>query len=186
MENIQYKELSLDDINPNLLDTFNRYQKVTKCWQNTDGNWVLVDKEYTDDWDKNKKNDRTKDFSAIIKDGKGSIFGAFDDGKLIGFTVLLNTKFGTREQYIQLKYLHVSLEHRHRGIGKELFRLCVNKAKDTGTEKIYISANDSEETIKFYFRVGCRDALEINRECTEEEPFDRQLECCLADISDTS
>jgi hypothetical protein len=44
------------------------------------------------------------------------------------------------------------------------------------TKKIYISANDSEDTINFYFRIGCKDAMEINKELVEEEPYDGPLE----------
>jgi hypothetical protein len=43
-------------------------------------------------------------------------------------------------------------------------------------EKIYISANDSEETKKFYLGIGCKDAIEINKKCAEEETYDRQME----------
>ena len=72
--------------------------------------------------------------------------------------------------------MHVSLEYRFKGIGKKLFKLCVNKAKQVNMEKIYISANDSEETQKFYLGLGCVDAMEINEKLAELEPCDRQME----------
>ena len=173
---IEYKELSLSDINKNLLDNFNRFQKVTKRWQKNTEGWVLIDCEYTDDWDKKRKDNKIKYFSDVINKNTGYIFGAYADNNLIGFSVLLNEKFGKNEQYIQLKYFHVSLEFRHQGIGKKLFKMTVKKAKETGIEKIYISANDSEETQKFYLGIGCKDAKEINPKMVEEEPYDRQME----------
>jgi N-acetylglutamate synthase-like GNAT family acetyltransferase len=88
----------------------------------------------------------------------------------------LNNKFGTKKQYIQLENLHVSFNYRHRGIGKKLFELCIEKTKKIGIGKIYISANTSEETQKFYLSIGCKDAMEINRKLAEEEPYDRQME----------
>jgi len=176
LKNIEFKELFLDDICNNLLDDFNRYQKVTKWWENKDGNWILMDEEYIVDWDKNKKDSITDLFSNIIGENKGYIFGAYDNKKLIGFSVLLNDKFGSNGQYIQLKYLHVSLDYRHKGIGKKLFELCIEKAKNIGIAKVYISANDSVDTIKFYMNLGCEDAMEINKEFAEEEPYDRPLE----------
>ena len=88
----------------------------------------------------------------------------------------MNNKFGTKGQYIQLKFLHISLDYRHKGIGKKLFELCIKKAEAIGAEKIYISANDSVDAIKFYFSLGCEDAIEICKEIAEEEPYDRQLE----------
>jgi len=88
----------------------------------------------------------------------------------------LNSKFGSEGQYVQLKYLHISLNYRHKGIGKELFKLCIEKAKNMGIAKVYISANDSVDTINFYMNLGCEDAKEINKEFAEEEPYDRPLE----------
>ena len=176
LENIEIKELIFEDINNKLLDNFNRYQKVNKFWSNNNRNWTLIDEEYVVDWDKNKKISVIKLFTEVITERKGYVIGVYANKKLIGFSVLLNGKFGTRGQYIQLKLLHISLAYRHKGIGKRLFELCTIKAKEIGVEKIYISANDSEETIKFYFNIGCKDAMEINKEFVEEEPYDRQLE----------
>ena len=41
---------------------------------------------------------------------------------------------------------------------------------------MYISANSSEETQKFYLGIGCKDAEEIDKELYEKEPFDRHME----------
>jgi len=45
-ENIIIKELLSKDINENLLDNFERYQKVDRCWVYKDENWVLTDVNY--------------------------------------------------------------------------------------------------------------------------------------------
>jgi N-acetylglutamate synthase-like GNAT family acetyltransferase len=176
LENIEFKELSSKDINDNLLDHFYRYQKIKKHWIKNCENWTLIDEEYIEDWDKNRKSKKINYFSNILYESEGHIFGAYENKKLIGFSLLLKKIFGVSDQYIQLKNLHVSLDYRHKGIGKKLFELCIIKAKEIGAEKMYISANDSEETIKFYFSIGCKDATEINKEIAEEEPYDRQLE----------
>jgi ribosomal protein S18 acetylase RimI-like enzyme len=176
-EDIEFKELSFNDINGNLLGNFNRYQKVSKYWYNENGNWALIEGEYIVDWDNDKKIMIINDiFANILKENKGYIFGAYDGQKLIGFSVLMNKKFGINGQYIQLKFLHVSNGYRHKGIGKILFNLCVERSKKIGIKKIYISANDSEETQKFYLGIGCKDAEEINLKLFEEEPYDRQME----------
>ena len=177
LENIEFKELSNEDIHTNLLDDFNRYQKVTKCWVFVDTIWTLKNVEYVVDWDKEKKMLIINEiFSKIIKYNNGNIFGAFIENKLIGFSVLMNQKFGSKNQYIQLRFMHVTLDYRGKGIGKKLFMQCVDKAKEIGIEKIYISANDSVETISFYMNLGCVDAVEINKKIADEEPYDRQLE----------
>jgi ribosomal protein S18 acetylase RimI-like enzyme len=105
-----------------------------------------------------------------------SVFGAYDNKKMIGFSVFLNNKFGSKNNYIRLKFLHISFEYRHKGIGKTLFELCVEKAKNKGIEKIYISAANSEASQIFYLGIGCKDAMEINKIAAENEPYDRQME----------
>ena len=177
LENVEYRILSKEDIHENLLDDFNRYQNVTKCWINEDNIWTLKDVEYVVDWDNEKKKLIINEiFSKIIEDNNGFIFGAFVENKLIGFSVLMNQKFGSKNQYIQLRFMHVTLSYRGMGIGKKLFIQCVEKAQEIGIEKIYISANDSLETISFYMSFGCVDAVEINKKLAEDEPYDRQLE----------
>ena len=47
--------------------------------------------------------------------------------------------------------MQVSYGYKHKGIGKKLFEMCIKKSKDIGIEKMYISANSSEEMQKFYW-----------------------------------
>ena len=179
MAGIEYKELSVHDITEDLLDDFNRYQDVKRHWQNKDGTWTLVNEGYTEDWSKQEKTGRRNILFNILLNGTGHVFGAYESGKLAGFATLMNQKFGSNEQYVQLKYIHVSLEQRHKGIGTNLFAMAVEKAKSIGAEKIYISANDSEDTQAFYLNLGCVDAVEINAEAAANEPYDRQMEYVL-------
>jgi len=174
--NIIIKELSPNDINENSLDIFERYQKVDRGWVYKDTSWVLTDLNYEVDWDKTKKDNLIKYFQELLQTSKGHIFGAFINNYVIGFSVLLNRKIGSEGQYIQLKYLHLSKNYRHKGIGKKLFQLCVEKTKEIGGSKIYISANDSEATQNFYLGIGCKDAEEIDLESAKAEPYDRQME----------
>ena len=176
MENIIYRELNVKDIKSNLLDNFNRYQEIKRCYRFENGSWIIKDNAYEENWDKNRKDNKTIKFKNILDAGFGYIFGAFDNNALIGYAVLFNKTFGSKRQYIQLFSLQVSFGYRNRGIGKKLFGFCIEKAKSNNVKKLYISANSSEETIKFYFSIGCKDAIEINKEQAEEEPFDRQME----------
>ncbi|GHV09944.1 GNAT family N-acetyltransferase [Spirochaetia bacterium] len=175
LDNIEIKELSLDDISNNILDNFNRYEEVEKFYVKENGNWIVKNIKDVLNWDKNKKNNIIEIFSEAIIEG-GYVFGAYDNKKMIGFSVLLNNKFGFKKNYIRLKFLHVSFKYRHKGIGKILFELCVEKAKSMGIEKIYISAANSEAAQIFYLGVGCKDAMEINKIAAENEPYDRQME----------
>jgi ribosomal protein S18 acetylase RimI-like enzyme len=175
MGNVEYKELKIVDIDKNLLNNFNRYQEVKKYYQNHNDNWVIKDCEYIENWDEIKLQNKITSFLNILNEG-GIIFGAYDNKKMIGFATLLNKKFGSINQYIHLENMHVSYDYRHKGIGKKLFELCVSKAKCMKIEKIYISANSSEETQRFYLGIGCKDAIEINQQLAENEPYDRQME----------
>jgi GNAT superfamily N-acetyltransferase len=176
LENIIFTELKIEDIKNNLLENFNRYQEIKKCYRYENGNWIIKDNVYVENWDKNRKDNKVVKFSNILNTSSGYIFGAFDNNILIGYAVLFNKIFGSIGQYIQLFSLQVSFDYRKKGIGKKLFGLCVEKAKNIGVKKLYISANSSEETIKFYLSIGCKDVMEINKEQAEEEPFDRQME----------
>jgi ribosomal protein S18 acetylase RimI-like enzyme len=158
-----------------LLDNFNRYEEVEKFYVKENGNWIIKNIRDVINWDKNKKNDIIKIFSETINEG-GYVFGAYDNKKMIGFSVLFNSTFGSKKNYIRLKFLHVSFEYRHQGIGKILFELCLEKTKNRGIEKIYISAANSEAAQIFYLGIGCKDAMEINKIASENEPFDRQME----------
>lgn len=55
MSDITYRRLSAADISPDMMDGFNRYQEVTKCWRKQNGEWVLVDNPFIDDWDEAQK-----------------------------------------------------------------------------------------------------------------------------------
>jgi N-acetylglutamate synthase-like GNAT family acetyltransferase len=175
METIEYKILKFNDVNENILDYYDRYQEVKKCYRNENGKWIVKKIEYIENWNKNEIENVIKEFIETIKNN-GCIFGAYENNKLIGFAALLNKKFGSNNQYIQLGHMHVSFGYRNKGIGKKLFELCIKKTKEIGAEKIYISANTSEDTQRFYLSIGCIDAEEINKELAENEPYDRQME----------
>jgi ribosomal protein S18 acetylase RimI-like enzyme len=175
LKNIEYKELKIGDINYSILAHFNRYQEIKKCYRKEEGIWVIKNIEFIENWDDKRKAENIPYFIETINNG-GYVFGAFDNMKLIGYAVLENKKFGSKKQYIQLDSIQVSYGYRNIGIGKELFKLCINGAKKIGTEKIYISANSSEETQGFYLSIGCKDAEEIDNKLFEKEPFDRHME----------
>jgi len=185
-----YKELSIDDLKDDLLDHFNRYQKINNYWKkNNDGVWVLINRNdsinglrnadniYDDDWD---ENDKVKIINIKLRDSiinGGFVIGVYFNNNLIAFANILGGLFDENNEYIRLTMLHVSNEYRNIGIGRELFRICVEKAKTTGARKLYISAHFSEETQRFYKKLGCVDAIYVSKDISEYHPGDdRQLE----------
>jgi N-acetylglutamate synthase-like GNAT family acetyltransferase len=175
--NYSIKRLNINDLHKNLLDDFNRYQKVNQCIRKENDQWIYKNISFTEQWDNKKRQEIIIEyFYDTIKNG-GDVLGIFNKlNQLIGFSNLSAKLFGNKKQYIQLKQLHISYEYRNQGLGKKLFLLCIEKAKDLGAKKIYISTSSAKETQIFYEKMGCMDAIEINSELAEEEPCDRQME----------
>ncbi|MDR1533208.1 MAG: GNAT family N-acetyltransferase [Clostridiales bacterium] len=178
--NILYRQLGVSDIETDMLDAFNRYQEVKKCWRKQNNEWILIDNHFIEDWDDAKKKKLAALYlPSIIKRG-GTVCGAFDKDKLIGFFALAGNFIGSRQQYIWLISLHVSYEYRRKGIGKELFLRCVDAAKKSGAEKLYISAHSAQESQAFYCAMGCVETEEIIPELYAAEPCDVHMEYALS------
>jgi predicted N-acetyltransferase YhbS len=112
---------------------------------------------------------------------RGGLFsGAFDDDALAGVAILESRFIGSREDQLQLKFLHVGRPYRRMGLGKTLFESAAQCARKMGAKKLYISATPSENTIGFYMHLGCTLASEIDAELFALEPEDIHLECVLA------
>ena len=168
--------MEINDITNTLLDNFDRRQVVKKYYRKENGTWAIHNCDYIADWDSIKKETILTSCRDILANKKGCMPGVYDQETLAAFAVLLYGRFGTEKQYAELKYLHVSFPYRHRGIGKKLFTMCAEKAKEAGIRKMYISANSAEESQRFYLTMGCKDAREINETAAWNEPYDRQME----------
>lgn len=178
MEAISYRELKEIELDEALFAKFNRYQDVKKCWRKENGEWLLKDIAFTEQWDSNEYRELIKYLQNTIKTG-GAIFGAFDKDVLVGFASLENEFFGSNKEYLQLSSIHISYEYRSYGVGKKLFSLICGQAKELGAQKLYISAHSSQETQAFYKSIGCIEATEYNEKLVAAEPCDCQLEYSL-------
>lgn len=178
MPTIEIIELKIEELSTDLFSSFNRYQKVTKCWRKNENGWTLKDIAFTENWDVAEYTYLVDCLKNTLITG-GTVLGAFESGALIGFASIENEFFGSRWKYLQLSSLHVSYEKRSMGIGRRLFALSIETARKKGAEKLYISAHSSEETQAFYQSLGCVEAMEQSERLTAEEPFDCQLEYLL-------
>lgn len=168
----------MNEINTELFKNFNRYQEVNKCWRKVDGEWVIKDIVFIEQWRKKEFEFLVDCLLNTVKTG-GKVFGAFNNYSLVGFSSVENELFGSNSEYLQLSSIHISHEYRGIGIGKKLFELSCKGAKDLGASKLYISAHSSVETQSFYKNVGCIEAKEYNVKLVEDEPYDCQLELKL-------
>lgn len=178
MGTIEYKELKEAEIDLALFTKFNRYQDVKKCWRQENGEWILKEISFTEQWGTDEYEFLTKCLQNTIKTG-GIVFGAFHNDVLVGFASIESTLFGLQKEYMQLSSIHISSEKRGTGVGKRLFSIVCKKAREMGAQKLYISAHSAEETQAFYKAMGCVEAMEYNDKLVAEEPCDCQLEYCL-------
>lgn len=173
--NITIRELNINEITTHLFANFNRYQDVKKCWRKENGKWQLKDIAFVEQWTSEEYEYLVKCLQNTIATG-GRVIGAFCNNLLAGFASIENNLFGGQNEYLQLSSIHVSLDKRGMGIGKNLFSISCKNAKEMGAKKLYISAHSSQETQAFYKALGCREAEEYNKKMVENEPFDCQLE----------
>ncbi len=178
---ITYGPLTRENFHPQSLDGFVRHQEVTKRWQMTAQGLVLVPEAFTEDWDLPKRREIAATIAEGVAGGKVA-FGAFHWGSVVGYFFLDNQPIGTQRQYLELLLYHVSEPYRGRGIGKRLFALGSEAARNAGARKLYISAHPSQESQAAYRRLGCVDAVEIIPAIAEREPFDIQMEYALSPL----
>ena len=178
MSEIIYRKINENELNTEIFSNFNRYQQVNKCWRKRNGQWTLENIAFTEQWGKEEYEFLVECLKNTLNTG-GAVIGAFIEGKLAGFTSVENKFFGSKSQYIQLSSIHVSYESRGKGIGKKLFQMIAQEARDLDAKKLYISAHSSEESQAFYKAIGCIEAKEYNEKLVQAEPCECQLEYIL-------
>ena len=175
---ITIRDVFADELDLSLFSHFNRYQKVSRCWRYENGEWILRDIAFAEQWGKKEYAFLVECLKNTLADG-GAVVGAFENNTLIGFASVENKPFGAHNEYLQLSSIHVSFKQRGCGIGRRLFHIACEKAKALGAKKLYISAHSSEESQAFYKSLGCTEAVEYNEKLVAAEPCDCQLEYIL-------
>ena len=175
-ETILYRQLEREECER--IREIDASQYISRAWREFDGARRLVEINYHDPDFPNGYENHLAALRKTIETG-GIALGAFAGGKLIGFCCVNPDIFGEKYRYILLDQIFISLEHRGRGIGKQLFMQAAAEAKKFGAEKLYICAGSSEETIAFYRALGCDDAEEINQELYQGDTRDIQMEYTL-------
>lgn len=170
---MEFRELSIDE--SNRIKEINGEQWIKRAWREVDGKRQLVEINWMENELPNGLAWHMEHFELYLQND-GKAYGCFEENKLIGYAVMGGKCFGTTANYLLLDQLFISKEHRRKGIGKKLFLMCAAKAKQLGADKLYICAGSAEETIAFYFAIGCVEAIEINQELYESDPRDFQLE----------
>lgn len=175
---LEYRDITLEELNMDLFSDFIRRQVVTKVWRRENDEWVIKEEPFIDDWSQEDYAFGIFCIRNTVKTG-GLLYGAFSDGKLKGFVSVESELFGGEQKYLDLTSIHVSADMRGNGIGRQLFQKAKEWAKAHSAEKLYISSHSAVESQAFYKSMGCVEAELYNKEHIEKEPFDIQLECLL-------
>ena len=177
MENITYRKLTVEECG--CINEMDPSQYIGRAWREIDGKRQLIEINYHDSgWPNGYEHHYNHLKDTILN--RGSAIGAFDsNSKLVGFVSINREFFGEKYHYVLLDQLFITLEYRNKGIGKKLFELSADVARKWNADKIYICAGSAEETIAFYFSIGCKEAVEVNKEIYESDPRDYQLEFSL-------
>lgn len=175
METITYAKLSRDNFNKYSLDNFIRYQEVKECLRKVGSEFILVPCEFIENWNLSKCRDVAKNIIEAI-DKNYVVYGAFYKEQVVGFIYFDNNIFGSKNEYVELVMFQVSQPFRKKGIGKILFKYGCDDVRKTGVSKVYISAHSSRESQETYRKMGCINAIEINEQISENEPYDIQME----------
>ena len=168
-----YRKPEIHEIDRSLFRGFIRRQVVTDCLRREGDKWVIKSDPFIDDWSEEDYAFLVTCLKNTLSSG-GFVYGAFEQNVLKGF-VSVEPKL-MAGGYLDLSSSHVSEDMRGQGIGKALFRAAADWAKAHGAKRLYISSHSAAESQAFYKAMGCVDAEICNKEHSEAEPFDRQLE----------
>ena len=116
-------------------------------------------------WDSQEK---IKEWVPIAENYQ-NMWGAFNDDKLVGFSVYRSQ---LTDDMAQFAILHISKDFRRMGIGRNLSNIVINKAKSEGKRRIYLTASPSKSTVDFYMTLGFKLADQLNEELFKLEPKD--------------
>ncbi len=174
---MRYRLISSEELTPALFDGFHRRQIIQDVWHPKDGQWIIGSApRLVEDWGQKQHDFICHCLLETLADG-GVVCGAFDRDKLKGIVAVNAAPLGSRGQYREIPFLHVSEECRGHGVGRTLFALARDACREFGGEMLYISSQPSVETQAFYAKMGCRDAAEPSAEHIQWNPQERQLEC---------
>ncbi|UCE44472.1 MAG: GNAT family N-acetyltransferase [Candidatus Bathyarchaeota archaeon] len=156
-----------------------RSEIVKQIYYHKDGKLTLEDEFYdVRGWNPSELEGNIKHLHDLY-DRDGTLFGAFEEDRLIGISALESKFIGRKKDQLQLYFHHVDKHYRHKGIGERLLGKIIEKARELGARKLYISATPSRNTIDFYMHMGCRLTSELNPELYRLEPEDIHLELKL-------
>jgi len=168
------RELTAEELDS--IWTIDRTETIERIYHHVNGELVLRQESWeVHGWPPDDRQQQAVLLSDCFERG-GTFLGAFEGERLVGVAVLENRFIGRESDQLQLKFLHVSREHRGKGTGSMLFRRSVERARELGAVRLYVSATPSENTVNFYLNRGCRVTKDVDPDLFALEPEDIHLE----------
>lgn len=164
--------LTEENFHADSLDNYVRTQQVREVYRRVNGEYVLVELPYIEDWSLERKREIAREL--LGEDCIGYL--ALEEDKVVGF---IGLKKELVSGYMILDMMHVSKSCRGNGLGRALFQKGREEAKMAGAKGLYISACSSRETIAFYRAMGAALTEQPIQELAEAEPYDLQMVCPL-------
>lgn len=104
----EYRRLSEDEICQELFNGFIRRQEVTKCWRKINGEWIIKDDPFIDDWTEEDYAFLVSCLKNTVSTG-GFVYAAFYNGVLKGFVFVEAGLSGGKQKYLDLSSIHVKI-----------------------------------------------------------------------------
>lgn len=152
-------QIPADEVNPGLLDGFERRQEITLTWQLSDdtGRWTIVASPRVEDWSEKDK-ERVIQVMQETAESGGLLLGSIKEGNLLGFLTVDPTPTAGSQRALELSNIYVSAPARSQGLGTRMFLQAAEWAQAVGAHKLLINAPTGLETQGFFGTLGCKDA----------------------------
>ena len=170
---VDLRELTRDECG--LLATIDRAERIDAEYTLVDGRLEVRSRDVdVSGWHPEEVASYVRRLEALM-DAGGVVLGAWSDDVLIGLGSLDLRPVGGDPTVAKLDLLHVSRDHRGRGVGASLTSALAQRARAHGATALYISATPTRGTVEAYLAMGAALALEPDPELFELEPEDIHL-----------
>ena len=114
MEGTEIRKIAPDELGEDFLDGFRRIQRITELWVREETGYVLRPAQLLYEWSDEKRRWIPLWLKEQAERG-GAVFGAFRDGKLVGFSSIDGTLAGESTRIANLTMLFVDDRFKRRG-----------------------------------------------------------------------
>ena len=179
---IEVKLRTLKKEELNLIWSIDRSEEIHGMYHHENGELVLKPERFSLHGWPGDAAERSGPWLMEAFNREGFFKGAFVGSEIVGVVVLDSRLLGPERDMLQMMFLHVGKSRRKTGLGKRLFNIAVNRAREMGAATMYISSMPSENTVNFYRHMGCRVAEHPVQELFEMEPEDIHMKYSIRSI----